>query len=51
MKKHSSLYIEKEISVTPKDIRDAELAEEDINVMLRIIDLLFFDDDRKKIPS
>lgn len=52
MKSHSSgEYIGSGRNVTPEDVADAEKAERNLNVMLRLIDMIFFEDDRPKTLS
>ena len=43
--------IEERISVRPEDIAEADRIENNLDAMLRLIDFLFFLDDRDDIPS
>ena len=43
--------IDSGISVKPEDIAEADRIENNLDAMLRLIDFLFFLDDRDDIPS
>lgn len=51
MKKSSSVNINDNGGVNPELIERAEIDEKNINIMLRLIDLIYFDEDRKVILS